>query len=342
MRRHPATSRSLAVLAALVAAAAALGLSTGSSELGPLDAVAVLWRSLWGAETDSFARVIIVDVRLPRVLLGLAVGAALAVSGSVLQAVFRNPLAEPTLVGVSSGAALGAAIAIVSGLGQLMPAALRASFLPLCAAAGGAVTTLFIQQIARRGGETVTATLLLAGLAITAFVNALLGLAMHFADDSQLRNLTFWMLGSLGGSTSLQVWVALPFMVLPIFVVTRKARQLDALLLGEVEAAHLGIEVERLKRSSVAWAALMVGAAVAMSGVIGFVGLIVPHLVRLLVGPSHAALLPRAALGGALLLLLADVVARTAVAPTELPIGALTAMLGAPFFLWLLLNGRRA
>jgi iron complex transport system permease protein len=200
------------------------------------------------------------------------------------------------------------------------------------------VVTLIVQRLARSGGRTATATLLLAGLAITSLVNALLGLALHTADDAELRNLTFWLLGSLGGAHPTHVAVAVPIILVPLGLALRLAAPLDALLLGEAEAAHLGVDVERLKRGAIALAAVMVGAAVAMSGMIGFVGLLVPHLVRLALGPGHRALLPRAALGGAALLVLADLVARTIVAPQELPIGVLTALVGAPFFLWLLLR----
>lgn len=330
----------LPALAAAVAVLALLGLSVGAAPVGLSEVGLALLSTVGLAEVDPIVRAIVVDVRLPRVGLGLAVGSALALSGALMQAIFRNPLAEPALVGVSSGAALGAAVAIVFGGAFALPEDLRPLALPVAAATGGGLATILVQRLARAGGQTATATLLLAGLAITAFVNAVLGLALHFADDAELRSLTFWMLGSLGGARPSHVLFALPFLLVPAALALRLASRLDALLLGETEARHLGVDVEALKRRAIALTATMVGAAVAMSGVIGFVGLLVPHLIRLLMGPRHGALLPRAALGGSGLLVLADLFARTAAAPSELPIGVLTALLGAPFFLWLLLRSQ--
>ncbi len=328
----------LAAIAAAVAVIAVAALGVGASGVGLTDALFLALASVGVGEPDPMARAILLDVRLPRVALGLAAGAGLAVSGALMQAIFRNPLAEPALVGVSSGAALGAAMVIVFGASLALPAGLRPVALPLAAAVGGGAVTLLVQRVARVGGRTATATLLLAGLAITSLVNAVLGLALHVADDAELRNLTFWLLGSLGGARSSHVAVAIPAILVPLALALRLAGPLDALLLGEQEARHLGIDVERLKRKAIALSAIMVGAAVAMSGVIGFVGLLVPHLVRLVLGPGHRLMLPRAALGGAGLLVGADLIARTIVAPSELPIGVLTALLGAPFFLWLLLR----
>lgn len=300
----------------------------GPSKVGPTE----LWGLLMGTETDPSVRAIFVDLRLPRLVLGLGVGSALAVSGALMQAVFRNPLAEPGLVGVSSGAALGAATAIVLGGNRIF----GALTIPAAASAGALLATVVIQRAARRDGLTSTSTLLLAGLALTSFVNALLGLLLQIANDAELRNLTFWLLGSLGGQSLVPALLGSALMLAAVVWGAQRARALDALLLGEAEAQHLGVNVERLKRNSVAAAAVATGTAVALSGVIGFVGLLVPHLIRLGLGPAHAPLLPRSALLGALLLVGADVVARNAVSPTELPIGVLTALLGAPFFLWLL------
>lgn len=324
-------------LAGGVALLAGLALGLGATSVGLVD----LPSALGLGPPNPTAEAILLSIRLPRVVLALGVGAGLATAGALMQAVFRNPLAEPSLVGVSSGAALGAALVIVFSSGAGSPDWLKAWLLPAAAALGGGVTVWVVQRVARRGGETSTATLLLAGLAITSLVNAVLGLALHLADDAQLRGLTFWMLGSLGGASPLQVAVALGFLGVPLVWALRTARALDALLLGEPEARHLGVDVERLKRRVVGLAATMVGAAVAVSGIIGFVGLLVPHLVRLAVGPVHRHLLPRAALGGAGLVVAADTVARTALAPLELPIGILTALLGAPFFLYLLLSQRQ-
>ena len=335
---RPARRASAVALAVGVLFIAGVALCVGAAPVGPADLLRAVGAGLGWVELDPMVKAVLVDVRLPRVALGLGVGAALAVSGALMQAIFRNPLAEPALVGVSSGAALGAAAAIVFGAAVHLPEALQPVALPLLAATGGGITTLVVLRLSRRGGRTATATLLLAGLAITSLVNAVLGLALHWADDAELRNLTFWLLGSLGGARASHVTVALPFLVVPVILALRLAPPLDALLLGEEEARHLGIDVERLKRKAIALAAVAVGAAVALAGVIGFVGLLIPHLIRLGLGPGHGALLPRAALGGAGLIVLADIVARTAFPPTELPIGVLTALLGAPFFLWLLLR----
>ncbi|AID82681.1 ABC transporter permease [Pseudomonas aeruginosa VRFPA04] len=273
------------------------------------------------------AEMILGQIRLPRTLLGLAVGAVLALSGVAMQGLFRNPLADPGLVGVSSGAALGAALAIVFGasLGGL-PAFLAPYLLSLCAFGGGLGVTWLVYRLGRRDGQTSVATMLLAGIALTALSGAVIGLFTYLADDATLRTLTFWNLGSLNGAS----YPRLP----------RRADALNALLLGESEARHLGFDVERLKAELVLCTALGVGAAVAAAGMIGFIGLVVPHLIRLVAGPDHRTLLPASMMAGAILLLLADLLARLALAPAELPIGIVTALIGAPFFLYLLLRGR--
>lgn len=279
-------------------------------------------------------------LRLPRVLLALLVGAALGGGGAAMQGVFRNPLADPGLIGVSAGAALGAVGMIVLGsaVAAVLPWATGALGVALAAFAGGLLATWLVYRMgARHGG---VATLLLAGVAINAMAMAGVGLMTYLANDQQLRSLTFWSLGSLGGATWSRLAVAAPLIVLPLALLPRSARALNALLLGEREAALLGYRPERLKAWLIALVALAVSAAVAMSGVIGFVGLVVPHLLRMVWGPDHRLLLPASALGGALLLLVADTLARTVVVPAELPIGVLTALVGGPFFLWLLLRTR--
>ena len=322
-------------LALGVASVALAGLASGPSEVGFGELVGLLG---WGPDRPE-ARTIILGLRLPRVGLGLAVGAGLATAGALMQAVFRNPLAEPSLIGVSSGAALGAAMVFVFARELGVPPALEATAVTLAAGLGGAVVVAVVRRVAERGGAASTASLLLAGLALTSLVNAALGLALHLAEDGELRSLTFWLLGSLGGASGAQVAVAALIMALPLVLALRLARPLDTLLLGVAEARHLGVDVERVQRRAIGLSALMVGASVALCGIIGFVGLLVPHLVRLGSGPGHRGLLPRAALGGAGLVVLADLVARTAVAPVELPVGILTALLGAPFFLYLLVAG---
>lgn len=287
------------------------------------------------------AELILGQIRLPRTLLGLAVGAVLALSGVAMQGLFRNPLADPGLVGVSGGAALGAAIAIVgtSMLGGLPPA-IEPYVLSVCAFVGGLLVTAVVYRFGRSNGQTNVATMLLAGVALTAMSGAGVGLFTYLADDATLRSLTFWNLGSLNGASYQRLWPLLIVVVGVALWLPRRASALNAMLLGESEARHLGFDVERIKLELVLCTALGVGAAVAAAGLIGFIGLVVPHLMRLLVGPDHRVLLPASLLAGAGLLLLADLIARLLLAPAELPIGIVTALIGAPFFLFLLVRGR--
>ena len=303
---------------------AAFGLASGDPSLVERD-----WLVLW-------------SIRLPRIALAIIVGALLAACGAVMQGLFRNPLADPALVGVSGGAALAAAAMIV--IGDRYVAALGGSWpieaLPLAAFAGALALTMILYRIAAYEGRTSIAMFLLGGLAIAALANAGLGLLVFLADDRQLRDINFWMLGSLSGATWPKVGAIAPFLAAAGCAVPLIARGLDLLVLGESEAFHAGIEVERLKRICLLLVAAAAGAAVSISGVIGFVGLVVPHLLRLLIGPAHHLLLPAAALLGAMLLVVADSIARTLAAPAELPIGIVTAVIGAPFFLYLLLRQR--
>ncbi|WP_416638375.1 FecCD family ABC transporter permease [Pseudomonas sp. OHS18] len=287
------------------------------------------------------AELILGQIRMPRTLLGLAVGAVLALCGVAMQGLFRNPLADPGLIGVSSGAALGAAVAIVGGAAMGgMPEVFAPYLLSLCAFLGGLVVTALVYRLGRRNGQTSVTTMLLAGIALNALAFACIGLFTYLADDATLRTLTFWNLGSLNGASYARLWPLLLVTLAVALWLPRRAQALNALLLGESEARHLGVAVERLKRELVFCTALGVGAAVAAAGMIGFIGLVVPHLVRLLVGPDHRVLLPASALAGASLLLLADLFARLILSPAELPIGIVTALIGAPFFLYLLLRGR--
>ncbi len=300
----------------------------------------MLGLSLDGDATHQ-AELILGQIRLPRTLLGIAVGAVLALSGVAMQGLFRNPLADPGLVGVSGGAALGAAIAIVGGsmLGG-MPPAIEPYVLSVCAFGGGLIVTAVVYRFGRSNGQTNVATMLLAGVAMTAMAGAGVGLFTYLADDATLRTLTFWNLGSLNGASYQRLWPLLIVVVGVALWLPRRASALNAMLLGESEARHLGFDVERIKLELVLCTALGVGAAVAAAGLIGFIGLVVPHLMRLLVGPDHRVLLPASLLAGAALLLLADLIARLLLAPAELPIGIVTALIGAPFFLFLLVRGR--
>jgi iron complex transport system permease protein len=331
----------IAGLAALLVATAFLSLAAGASDASILG---LLGKLLGSADAGMSHRdaIIIYDIRLPRVLLGALVGAALAVSGALMQGLFRNPLADPAIVGVSAGASLGAVSVIVLGATVLAP--VTAFFgifaLPLAAFAGALAVTLVLYRISTRRGQTSVATMLLAGIAVGAMAMAFTGLLIFVADDRQLRELTFWTLGSLAGSTWTKLWAAGPIILAAFALTPFLARGLNAMALGEAAAGHLGISVERLKGGAILAVAASAGASVAVSGGIAFVGIIIPHLLRLVIGPDHRYLLPASALLGASLLLIADAASRTIVAPAELPIGIVTAAVGAPFFLWLLLRRR--
>lgn len=309
------------------------------------EVVGILWQALGADSSPDQSRThaaVVLSIRLPRILMGMLVGASLAMCGAALQGLFRNPLADPALVGVSSGAALGAVSVIVLSQGPLWLLAqwFGLYLLPVAAFVGGVIVTLLVYRLATSGNRTAVTTLLLAGIAIGSLSSAATGLLTFMADDFQLRTLTFWTMGSLGGSTWSKLSGSALLMLLAILLLPTQARALNALLLGESEAMHVGFELQRVKRRVILLVALAVGAAVSVSGIIGFVGLITPHLIRLMFGPDHRLLLPASALLGAMLLLLADLFARTVVAPGELPIGIVTALIGGPFFLWLLLRFR--
>jgi iron complex transport system permease protein len=289
-------------------------------------------------------RLVLWSIRLPRIAMAVLVGALLAGSGTIMQGLFRNPLADPSLVGVSSGGALAVAFAIVLGdrlfAGSSSP--LAAELLPIAAFGGSLIATSILYRIATQENRTSIAIFLLGGLAIAALAGAGIGLLVFVADDRQLRDVTFWMLGSLGGATWARAAIVAPFVAVFLLSVPFIARGLDLLVLGESEAFHMGIEVERLKRLAIVLVSAMTGGAVCFVGIVGFVGIVVPHLLRLVIGPGHRLLLPASACLGAILLLAADTCARTMVAPAEIPIGILTALVGAPFFLAVLLRQRSA
>lgn len=334
---RPARARALGALGLGLAAIVVVAAGAGAVAIAPGEVLAVIAGRLgvelpWEASAREEA--IVWTLRLPRVLLAALVGAGLAIAGAALQGLVRNPLADPGLVGVSSGASLGAVTYLV--LGAPVAAALPAAapwLLPAAAFAGGLATTIVALGLARVDGRTSPVALLLGGIALAALTGAATGALIYAADDAQLRSITFWTMGSLGGATWPLVGVVAAPVTLAIVALPRLAGDLDRLLLGEAEARHLGVDVERTTRAVAALTALAVGAAVAACGVIGFVGLIVPHLVRGWLGPSHRTLLPAAALGGAILLVAADLVARTVVAPTELPVGVVTALAGAPLLI---------
>ncbi|MEU3776444.1 iron ABC transporter permease [Streptomyces sp. NPDC032472] len=291
---------------------------------------------LGGAPLDRVGESVLWNVRLPRVVLALLVGASLGCAGALMQGVFGNPLAEPGVIGISAGAAVGAVGAIALGLGFLGNWTVAA-----CAFTAGLVTVGAVYLLSRTGGRTEVVTLVLTGIAVNAFAGALIGLFVFFADSGQVSQITFWQLGSLAQATWPKVLAVLPCAAAGLLAAPWYARRLDLLALGEGPARHLGVDVERLRLALIVVVALLTAAAVAVAGVITFVGLLVPHLLRMANGPGHRFLVPGSALAGAAVLLAGDLAARTAARPAELPLGVLTALVGSPFFFWLLRRTRR-
>lgn len=289
------------------------------------------------ADLPASTAVILFELRIPRVVLAVVVGSALAAAGVVFQALFRNPMADPAIIGVSSGAALGAIAAILLGGGVL------AGGLAVSAAAfiGALCVAFVVYRLARIGPAVQVATLLLAGIAMAAVISAVISLVMSFAGE-QIRSIYFWLLGGLGGRGWDSVATAAPLVALGVVLSLVAVRDLNLMALGEERAAQLGVEIERFKRLSLATGALLAAAAVSVAGVIGFVGLMTPHILRLVLGADHRRLVPASILGGATFMVLADLAARTVRAPEEIPVGAVTALLGGPFFLYLLRRERRA
>jgi len=336
--RRPLVAGAALLLALLVCASWAL--AAGAYPIGGGRVCEVLLAALGfgsGGEPAIDAHVVL-GLRLPRVVLAIVAGASLAVCGALMQGLFRNPLADPALLGVSGGAALGASLAMVCA--PLLPAALQLVGPPVAAFVGGVGVAVLVMRLGGRRSAVDTGSLLLCGVALQAFMAAATGLVLFFADDAALRSITSWFLGGLGGVEWKQLALVVPVELLALSLALTRGRALDVLLLGEAEALHLGVPVARLERQLVLLTTLLAASAVAITGVIGFIGLVVPHVVRLLLGPVHARLLPLSALLGAVLLLLADTFARTLVPHQELPVGILTAACGAPFFLWLVARQR--
>ncbi|MDN4613741.1 iron ABC transporter permease [Leifsonia sp. F6_8S_P_1B] len=324
----------IAALAVLIVAVSLLSAAVGQFALGPAEILASLGRRLGLAPTtpdDLYADGALWNVRFPRIVLGLIVGAALGVAGALMQGVFANPLAEPAVVGVSAGAAVGACAAIVFGLQTF-----GAATVPAAAFVMGIVTTLLVYVLSRAQGRTRVLMLVLTGVAVNAVANAVIALFVFLADTASREQIMFWQLGSLNGANWSAVAVTLPLLIVGVIGASLLARRMDALALGDRSARHLGVPVERVRLLAILLVALLTAAAVSFAGIIAFVGLIIPHLLRLLIGPAHAALLPASALGGALLIGVADVVARTAVPFADLPIGMFTALVGGPVFFVLL------
>ncbi len=321
----------LGVIVILLLLAAVAGLEIGPTGISIMEC--------FTGELSQAELTVLRDIRLPRVLLGMIVGAALALAGAILQAFFRNPLADPGLIGISSGAALGAVIFLsVGSLSALLPGALG---LCIFALGGGLAATLLIYLLARSNGQIRAVTFLLCGIAVNALLAACMSYLIFLSDDNELRSITFWMMGSLGFSTWREVWLVMPLLIVSLVAMPWLAKPLNLYILGESEAAQLGVDIKRLKRWIIVLCAAAVGAGVAVSGMIGFIGLVVPHIIRLFIGTDHRVLLPGSALFGAATILVSDLVARTILSPVELPLGIITAVIGAPFFLWLLNSERQ-
>lgn len=337
MRRFSASSL-ITILTILLPVVALVSLVTGTVNIAIIDVL----NTLLGNTANQQIGTILLDIRLPRILMAIFVGAVLASTGAVMQGLFRNPLADPSLIGVSSGASVGASLMIVTAGGFIQSGALVGlSLVAVGAFVGGFTATLLVYRLATSGIGTSVTTMLLAGIAIAALAGALNSLLSYFSDNDMLRQISLWQMGNLSGASWLKVGIMGSAALLLLILFPRESRALNALLLGESEARHLGIDVQRVKQRLILLTALGVGISVALAGLVGFVGLIIPHMVRLAIGPDHRWLVPASALAGATLLVIADSLARIVVIPAELPTGILTALLGAPFFVVLLLQQRK-
>lgn len=315
-----------------------ISLTVGAIELS----LGQTFEALFTSSDQGHIRLVVQEIRLPRILLGVIVGAGLALAGAAMQGLFRNPLADPGLVGVSSGAALAAVTVIVLGATFLSDWVSFWGFfaIPVAAFSGGLVVTWLIYHLATKNGRTDVGLMLLTGIAINAIAGALTGILTYYATDEELRSLTFWTMGSLASASWDEVLMSSIPILLAVAILPYFARPLNAFLMGESVTHHMGFNVKQLKLAVITLTALAVGAAVAVSGMIGFVGLVAPHLVRVLLGPDHRWLLPGSAIMGAILVVCSDMVARSILSPAELPIGLVMAALGGPFFLWLLIQRR--
>ncbi|HCA83829.1 MAG TPA: Fe3+-siderophore ABC transporter permease [Flavobacteriales bacterium] len=333
----------LLVLAVLLLGSIVASCALGAVKVHPTEFVSILLNKFGWSDYNSFSaqqEAVIWVIRLPRVITSVLSGALLALSGVAIQGLFRNPLADPGIIGISSGAAMVASIAIViSGTFSFLQGTFAGiSFLVIAAFAGSLLSAAGVFRIAREKTKTNVSTMLLAGIAINAIAGAVTGILIYISNEQQLRDLTFWTLGSLGGSTWTNAGILLVLLVVTYLVFFRLSKALNAFSLGEQEAQHIGISIESAKNRIIIFSSIAVGATVAFNGIIGFVGLVVPHILRITGSYNHRFLIPAAALGGGLLLSLSDLAARTLVAPAEIPVGIITALAGAPVFLFILLQ----
>ncbi|MEZ5008328.1 MAG: iron ABC transporter permease [Chitinophagales bacterium] len=339
-KRYLYLGASLIVVTIAVITAAMIGYM----DINAIQVVSIVSQKIGLTNTTNFSTnqaIVLWNYRLPRILMALIIGGGLACAGAVLQGLLRNPLVEPGLIGVSSGAALFAVLFFV--LGDQLPnsEALAIYILPIVSFLGAFLVTFLVYQLSKVNGASNIAFLLLAGIAINALCTSLIGLTLYFADDDAIRNFTFWTLGNLSGTSWIKVFISLILVLIPSILMVRYSKILDALNIGEEVAKQLGANVDMAKRMLIVLCALVVGCSVAMAGIIGFVGLLVPHLVRILIGNNHSHVLIGSMITGGLALLVADTIGRIIVAPAELPIGIITALVSTPFFLWLLLKVKK-
>ena len=318
-----------------------LGVSIGPA-LVDFTALGTSLASIWGgSDAADFNLTIINNIRIPRAILAVLIGCALAISGASLQGICRNPLADPGLLGISSGAAAAAVTGIVFMTQWTVPDVIRPYLLPLLAFAGAALTAFTINRMAQVNGQLHIVTLLLAGIALNALFAAIIGMMSYVADDQSLRLITYWLMGSLGAATWQNIAIITPILGVAIWGIFRRRHELNLLLLGEANAKFMGVRVERIKKELLWLNALAVGVAVSVSGIIGFIGLVVPHILRITLGSDYRHLLLHAMLLGGSVMLLADLVSRMVAAPAEVPIGVITSILGAPVFILLLIKQKK-
>ncbi len=319
-----------------------MSLGLGAFYIPPIDILEIIGYKLGLVNLDHevLAQDVLLQIRLPRVIMGILVGAGLGVSGAAIQGVFRNPLADPGLLGMSSGASLFAVfvIALETFLANQLNEIVGDYLLAIAAFTGAALTAWLVFQLSKKNGQAQVKTMLLAGIAINAFAGALTGLLTYMSSEQQLRTITFWMLGGLGSATWDNVLIIFPFMLMPIVILPFFGKSLNLFSLGEYQANMLGVQIDSLKRLVILLSTLAVGSSVAFCGIIGFVGLIVPHMIRLIAGADNRYVLWGSVFFGALVLTLSDVISRVIIAPIELPLGVITALLGTPVFLYILLK----
>lgn len=332
----------IVLMSILLVAVIIIATGTGALSIRPMQVIAILLEKLGihiPVAYEENMPAILWFIRLPRVILAVLIGAGLAVAGAALQGLFRNPLADPTLIGVSAGASFTAVLMIL--LQATVPAFRNMYAINIVTFGGAFVTALIVFRISRTAGQAVMTTMLLAGVAISALCNAMTGFLTYNANEEQLRSITFWTLGSLGGASWQTVSGVLPFVLIPVIMLPRIAQALNVFALGEREAMHSGVKTAALKTQLIIYATMAVAAGVAVAGIIGFVGLVVPHIIRQIAGPDHRILIPCSALTGAILLTLADLISRTVAAPAEVPVGIVTALVGTPVFIWLIIKQKK-